>query len=221
MGKIIRLTENELHKIVKQVINEAIEEINKRTALYPTKIYAASDNMIGKGVYTSQNNKKGNISINKVNIKSRKIADKAIMYYVIQEMKPHLSFRMKDATYPNRCVGLEFDIKEIKEFNETDMQLYGYIVTANWKGYVKTHGIIKCVFGENGKESEPSEFKFYWVRNIGSVVKTQSIELLSDGNNEKIIKGIISQIYSLRQEAENDAKSINDLSNFNLNGTIK
>ena len=83
------------------------------------------------------------------------------MHYVIQEMKPWLSFSMKGKTYPNRHVGLEFEVKEIKEFSESQMQLYGFIVTANWKGYIKKHGVIKFVFGDNGKNGEVSEFKFY------------------------------------------------------------
>lgn len=220
MKQLIRLTENDVHNIVKQVITEVLSEMDKDTALYPTTIYAATDNMIDNGQLSSQSKNGQLINLNRVNIKARKIADRAIMHYVIQEMKPYLSFRMKDKTYPNRHVGLEFEVKEIKEFSESQMQLYGFITTANWKGYEKKHGVIKCVFGDNGKDGIPSKFKFYLVENYGNVVKTPSIELLAFSENENKVKEIISRIYELRQEAERNAVTITDLSNNNLNGNL-
>ena len=183
-------------------------------------IYAATDNMIDNGQLYSQNNKGHLVATNRVNVKSRRIADRAIMHYVIQEMRPWLSFRMKDKTYPNRHVGLEFEVKEIKEFSESQIQLYGFIITADWKGYVKRHGTIKCVFGDSGKNGMPSEFKFYLVENYGNTVKTLSIELLASSENENKVKEIISRINELRQEAEMKAVTITDLSNNNLNGNL-
>ena len=220
MKQVIKLTESDIHNIVRQVINEALNEMDKDVALYPTTIYKASDRMVTNGQYSSQNKKGETIKTNKVNVKSRKIADRAIMHYVIQEMKPWLSFRTEDKTYPNGHVGIEFEVKEIKEFSETQIQFYGYIVTANWKGYVKRHGTIKCVFGDKGKEGNPYDFKYYMVENYGNTTKTSSIELLGDPDNEKVIKDIIAQIYNLRAEAEANANSITDLSNFNLRGDL-
>lgn len=118
---------------------------------------------------------------------------------------------MEDKTYPNGHVGIEFEVKEIKEFSETQMQLYGYI---------KKHAVIKCVFDEMDTDGQPQNFKFYLVENYGNTVKTPSIELLGDLDNEKVIKDIISQFNNLRTEAETNADSITDLSNFNLKGDL-
>lgn len=220
MKQLIKLTESDLHIIIKRVINEVVDEIDKGTALYPTTIYRATDRLINNGHYASTNKKGQDIKTNRVNIKSRKIADKAIMHYIIQEMKPWLSFRMEDKTYPNGHVGIEFEVKEIKEFSETQMQLYGYMISANWRGYIKKHAVIKCVFDEMGTDGQPHNFKFYLVENYGSTVKTPSIELLGDPDNEKVIKDIMAQFRNLRAEAETNADSITDLSNFNLKGDL-
>lgn len=194
--------------------------MDKNTALYPLTIFVATNNMFDNGQFSSQNNKGQVIDIVKVNIKSRAIADRAIVHYVIQEMRPWLSFRMKDKIYPNEHAGLEFEVKEIKEFSESQMQLYGFIILADWKGDIKKHGVIKCVFGDNGRDGIPSEFKFYLVENYGNVVKTPSIELLAFPENENKVKEIISRIDELRQEAEIKADTITDLSNNNLNGNL-
>ena len=96
-------------------------------------------------------NKKGKtIKTNKVRLKSRKLSDRAIMHYVIQNMEPSLSFDTIDKTHPNGHIGIEFQIEEIKEYTDKEMLLYGLIVTSNWKGWDRKHGVIKCVFGNEG-----------------------------------------------------------------------
>ena len=134
-------------------------------------------------------------------------------------MDPWLSFGTIDKNnhQPN---GIEFHIEEIKEFSDTEMQLYGLIVTSNWKGYDKKHGVVKCVFGEGGKDNHSSNYKFYLVQNIGNTVKTPLIELLGDPENEATIRSIINMIYALRKEAEDNAVNMSDLSSFNLNGNM-
>ena len=158
-------------------------------------IYAATDRMIGNGEFATNSKSGKTVKTNNVNIKARKISDRAIMHYVIQELKPHLSFRTEDKTHPNGHVGIEFEVQEIKEYNDTQMQLYGYMITANWKGYVKKHATVKCVFNENGKDGSPFGFKFYLIENLGNTVRTPQIELLGDPENETTIKKIISEIY--------------------------
>lgn len=218
MRQVIRLTESDLHRIVKQVITEAVEEMDKPNALKGMTIYAATDRMIGNGEFKSTDREGNTVRTNPVNIKARKLADKAIMHYVVQELKPHLSFRMMDKTHPNGHVGVEFDVQEIKEYNETQMQLYGFMVSADWKGYIKKHATIKCVFDSDGKEGSPFGFKFYLIQNLGTTTRTPSMELLGEPENEETIRNIISEIYKLRQEAQNNASTMTDLSGFRLNG---
>ena len=194
--------------------------MNKDTALFPTTIYVATDRMLDNGHRSSLNKNGQLIDVGNVNIKSRKVADRAIMHYVIQEVDPWLSFGMKDKMYLNSHVGLEFEIKELKEFCDTQMQLYGFIVTADWKGYIQKHGVIKFVFGDNGKNGKPSEFKFYLVEDHGGVEKETQIEFLAFPKNNNKLKEIISRIDELRQEAERNATTITDLSNYNLNGNL-
>lgn len=146
--------------------------------------------------------------------------DRAIMHYVIQYQKPHLSFTMKDKTHPNGNVGIEFDVKEIKEFSDNQMQLYGFMISADWKGYIKKHVIVKCVFGQEGKNGSPFDFKYYLVENYGSTIKTPSIELLGEPDNEKTLKNIISEISELRERAKEKVQGTQDLSSFNLNGKL-
>lgn len=220
MKKIIRITESDVSRIFKQVIKETINEIDKDSALCPMTIYSLTDRLTNDGKYSSINKNGNHVNINRVNIKSRKISDRAIMNYVIQDMEPWLSFKTSDKTHPNGNVGIEFEIKEIKEYTETEMQLYGYIVTANWKGYDKKHGIIKCVFGDEGKNSSSSNFRFYLVENIGNSIRTPEIKLLGDPNNETTIRTIIDKIYNLRKEAITNVEDISDLSSFNLNGNL-
>lgn len=194
--------------------------MNKDTALFPTIIYVATDRMLDNGHRSSLNKNGQLIDVGNVNIKSRKVADRAIMHYVIQEVDPWLSFGMKDKTYLNSHIGLEFEVKELKEFCDTQMQLYGFIVTADRKGYVQKHGVIKFVFGDNGKNGKLSDFKFYLVEDHGGVEKETQIEFLAFPENNNKLKEIISRIDELRQEAERNATTITDLSNYNLNGNL-
>ncbi len=113
----------------------------------------------------------------------------------ISELKAHLSFRMKDKTYPNTHVGIEYDLTEIQESNDDQIHLYGYIITANWKGYVDKYATIICVFGEEGKEGSPFRNKYYLVEQFGKTIKKTPIELLGDPDNEIVMRKIISIIY--------------------------
>lgn len=44
MKQIVRLTERDLHRIVKQVINEALDEMDKDVAIKPMSIYTVANN---------------------------------------------------------------------------------------------------------------------------------------------------------------------------------
>ena len=220
MRQIVRLTESDLHNLIRYALTEAIDEISKDTALSPMTIYRATDRMIQNNQFSMVNKKGKTIKTNKVRLKSRKLSDRAIMHYVIQNMEPSLSFDTIDKTHPNGHIGIEFQIEEIKEYTDKEMLLYGLIVTSNWKGWDRKHGVIKCVFGNEGKDAHSSNFKFYLVQTIGNTVKTPSVQLLDDPDNEAVIRQIISNIYKLRQEAEDKSNTITDLSNYELNGNL-
>ena len=214
-----RINESELRDLIEESVRSALLEMDKSTAIYPMTVFAATNNLTDNGVFHSKNKSGKIVRTNRINIKSRNIADKAIMHYVIQEMEPTLSFRMPDST-PNKKVGIEFEIKEIKEYNDEYMIFYGEMISANWKGYVSKHCMVKCIFGSNGKDGNPSDFKFYLLQNIGGAVKTPLIEMLNDPENGKIVKEIISNIYNLRQEAIQNAASFKDLSCLNVNDKL-
>lgn len=55
MRQVIKLTESDINNIVRQVINEALNEMDKDVALYPTTIYKATDRMVTNGQYSAIN----------------------------------------------------------------------------------------------------------------------------------------------------------------------